>query len=158
VRGYLTCPGSVYYVEEFWKSLEGFDAFRFIRADPDRVTAQFVATPTPVPTLVVTPTPILSMSHVRVLVYVDTNGNHYPEVSERVDGVNVTVTSLPGLNLVGSTVDGEVIFDLAGRPVNEDVTVSLPELFRTQRVRVPQDGEIPVVFRLEPPVVPPALP
>jgi len=158
VRGYLTCPGSVYYVEEFWKSLEEFDTFRFIRADPDRMTAQFVATPTPVPTLVVTPTPVLSMSHVRVLVYVDTNGNHYPEASERVDGVNVTVTSLSGLNLVGSTVDGEVIFDLTGRPVNEDVTVSLPELFRTQRVRVPQDGEIPVVFRLEQPVVPPALP
>lgn len=158
VSRYLTCPGSIYYVQEFWKSLEQFDAYRYIPAYPDRATAQFVSTPTPVPTAVITPTPVLSMSHIRVLVYVDTNGNNYPELPERVDDVNVEVTSLLGPTLTGTTVDGEVIFDLTGRPVNEDVTVSLPELFRTQRVRVTRDGEIPVVFRLEQPVVPPVLP
>lgn len=158
VSRYLTCPGSIYYVQEFWKSLEQFNQFRFIPVYADRSTAQIVSAPTPAPTVMVTPTPVLAMSHIRVLVYVDANGNNYPEVSERVDGVNVTVTSLLGPTLTGSTVDGEVIFDLTGRPVNEDVTVSLPELFRTERVRVTRDGEVPVVFRLEQPVVPPVLP
>jgi hypothetical protein len=60
--------------------------------------------------------------------------------------------------LTWQTVNGEVLIDLAGRPVSGDVVVSLPELFRTQRVRIVRDGEIPVVFRLEQPVVPPVLP
>jgi hypothetical protein len=156
LTGYLKCEGGKTYVDSLWNSLQMFDQYRLQTPAVPKPVTQPTFQPTPLPTR--TPTPILAMSHIRVLVYVDKNGNNYPEQDERVDGAKVTVTFPDNQVITTTTTKGEAVFDMTGRPVGIDVTVALPELYRSQRVRVMRDGEIPVVFRLEPPVVPPVLP
>jgi hypothetical protein len=159
VSGYLRCAGGSAYVDSVWRLLSEFNTFRTQPppgAKPE-VLPTFKPTPeTPLPTA--TPTPVLAMSKIRVLVYVDKNANNYPDGDERVEDAAVTVTLPNGQVMRGATAGGEILFSMAGRPIGEEVLVALPELFRTQTVRVTRDGEIPVVFRLEEPVVPPVLP
>jgi hypothetical protein len=161
VSAYLQCPGSISYVEELWKSLLDFDKYRLNPAERPASLATFPVMQTstrPAPTSTSTPAPILSLSHIRVLVYVDANKNNYPDTGEKVDSMLVTATFPDGEILNGTTNNGEVIFDLTGRPVDISVTVTLPEVYHSTKVRVIRDGEIPVIFRLEQPVVPPVLP
>jgi hypothetical protein len=164
ISTFLGCPGARSYVEDAWKSLDEFDLYRVKHPDRDKATilATFVPkpSPTPIPTRAVTPTPTvdLSLAHIRVLVYVDKNGNNYPEESEKVDNIAVQAQFEDGSTLSARTVKGEAVIDLSGRPVGGNVTILLTDLYRTQKVRVKQDGEIPVVFRLQEPVVPPVLP
>ncbi len=75
-----------------------------------------------------------------------------------MEGLKVTATLQDGTVLEQTTHNGEVVFDLTGQPVGSTVTVALPQIARSTKVRVTSDGEIPVIFRLEQPVVPPALP
>jgi hypothetical protein len=105
-----------------------------------------------------TPTVFRSLAHVQVLVYVDKNNNNYPDESEKVDNIAVQAQFEDGSTLSARTVKGEAVFDLSGRPVGGNITILLPDLYRTQKVRIKQDGEIPVIFRLQEPVVPPVLP
>jgi hypothetical protein len=156
LAGFLTCAGAQTYVDNAWKSLAEFETFRLqepVSAQPT-VVPTFQATPVPTRT----PTPVLAMGHLRVLVYVDENNNNIAEANERAEDVRVIVTFDDGTVVEMETVNGEVIVDLSGRPVGGEVIVALPELFRSALVRISRDGEIPVIFRLEEPVVPPALP
>ena len=158
VSGYLGCSGAIQYVDNFFASLETFEDNRLRLPESAQAAQLYVPSPTPTQAFTPTATPEPAYSHVRVLVYVDSNNNYKPDDGERVDEVKVTVTFPDGQTMTKATVQGEALFELAGRPVGEDITVTLPELFRTQKVRVMRDGEIPVIFRLEQPVVPPALP
>ena len=156
VTAFLSCGSGRTYVDTIWKSLGEFETYQRkapLSSQPP-VVPTFAATPAPTRT----PTPILAMSHIRVTVYVDANNNQYPDPGERADGVTVTATFPDGEVLTANSRAGDAVFDLSGRAIGADVVVSLPELFRTQKVRITRDGEIPVVFRLEQPVVPPALP
>jgi hypothetical protein len=161
---FLGCPGASSYVNDAWKSLDEFDLYRVKHPDRDQMVAlaTFVPKPsaTPAPTRVISPTPTLNLSlaHIRILVYVDKNGNNYPEESEKVDNIAVQAQFEDGSTLSVRTVRGEAVIDLSGRPVGGNITILLPDLYRTQKVRVKQDGEIPVIFRLQEPVVPPVLP
>jgi hypothetical protein len=98
------------------------------------------------------------MAHILTLVYIDKNGNQYPDEDEKVDGIDVQAQFEDGSTLTTRTVNGEAVFDLTGRPVGGNVTILLPDLYRSQKVRVKQDGEIPVIFRLVEPIIPPVLP
>jgi hypothetical protein len=161
ISRFLTCAGGTTYVNDVWKSLTEFDASRIKRPESPRpvYVPTFVATPEPTRVLPPTATPFAaSLGSIRVLVYVDSNANNYPEANERVNDAAVEVRFPDGQIISGKTVNGEVLIDLTGHSVGVDVIVALPELYRTQRVRIPQDGEIPVVFRLDAPVVPPTLP
>lgn len=161
---FLRCPGASSYVNEAWKSLDEFDLYRLPRKDQDKVVslATFVPrpSPTPAPTVVPSPTPtvVRSLAHILVLVYIDKNGNQYPDAGERVNEMVVQAQFDDGSVFTARTVNGEAVFDLTGRPIGGNVTILLPDLYRTQKVRVRQDGEIPVIFRLVEPVVPPVLP
>jgi len=161
---FLQCPGASTYVNEAWKSLDEFDLYRLPRKDEDNIVSLATLvpkpTPTPSPTVIVPPTPtvIRSMAHILTLVYIDKNGNQYPDEDEKVDGIDVQAQFEDGSTLTTRTVNGEAVFDLAGRPVGGNVTILLPDLYRSQKVRVKQDGEIPVIFRLVEPIIPPVLP
>ncbi len=160
----IGCPGSQFYVNEAWKSLDEFDLYKIQRPDRETLTAlaEFVVrpSPTPIPTVVPTATPVVvrSLARIRVLVYIDRNKNNYPEESEKVNDIAVHAQFQDGSAASALTQKGEAVFDLSGRPVGGDIVISLPDLYRTQKVRVVTDGEIPIIFRLEEPVVPPVLP
>jgi hypothetical protein len=156
ISAYLACESGRTYVENFWKSLEAFPTYRLVTPASSQPVVQPTFAATPAPTR--TPTPVIALSHIRVLVYIDKNNNNYPDGDERAEGVKVTATFTDGSVAQTATVNGEAVIDLRGRPIGTDVIVALPELFRSEKVRVTRDGEIPVVFRLEQPVVPPVLP
>lgn len=160
VSAYLGCPGSLLYVEEVWKALNTFDAYRLTEDRARPVTlAAFEIIPTPTrPAATPTPTPIPSLSHIRVLVYVDRNQNYYPESEENIDGMRVTATFTDGQVISTATENGQAVIDLTGFPVDSEVLVALPDVYRSQKVRVTRDGEIPIIFRLEQPPMPTALP
>jgi hypothetical protein len=161
---FVGCPGGSTYVNDSWKSLQEFDLYRAQHPEKDQVAAlaTFLPRPsaTPAPTIVVSPTPtaVRSLAHILVLVYIDKNGNNYPEDNERVNDIAVWAEFDDGSVVSAQTVKGEAVFDLTGRSIGGNVTILLPDLYRTQKVRVKQDGEIPVIFRLVEPVVPPVLP
>lgn len=150
------CPGAKDYVNNFWKSLTSFDQFR-LKQTQTPVQAVFAAPPAAA-TQAPTATPAVAKSHLRVTVYVDANGNNRPDAGEYVSGVHVQVNFPDGHIVNTSTVNGAAVVDLTGRPINEELLVSLPELYRSQLVNVSSTGEVQVTFRLEQPVVPPALP
>ena len=158
----VKCSGGQAYVDNIFKSLNEFEPNRLIkpeRKQPDSLPT-FAPSPTPTrtPLPTATATPLPSKSHIRVMVFVDQNGNGTPETPERVNDLAVEVRFENGTVLTGTTRNGEADIDLTGQPVGLRGTVGLTGLFYTQRIRVPRDGEIPVIFRLEEPVLPPVLP
>jgi hypothetical protein len=156
VNTYMGCYGAKDYADEVINYLKDFDLYRLKRPESSSPVALPTFALTPAPTL--TPTPVLALSHVFVQVYQDANGNYYPDSGENVDGVKVEVRLDNGQVLKAETVNGVATIDLTGQPVDINALVVLPELYRSQRIRVVRDGEIPVIFRLDKPVVPPGLP
>jgi hypothetical protein len=63
-----------------------------------------------------------------------------------------------GRETSGSTVNGEVVFDLTGNPIGMGVTVSLPSFYRHESLTIPAEGETLVTFIFTEPVFPTALP
>jgi hypothetical protein len=57
------------------------------------------------------------------------------------------------------TQQGQARFDLTGERAGQELTVSLPGLYRTFRVTsLPQEGTVPVVFIFTQPILPRRLP
>jgi hypothetical protein len=123
---------------------------------PDQPFVMPTFAPTAVPTIV--PTPVLANRFLRVLVYIDRNGDGVIDDDELVDGVAVVVRYEDGTSETRTVSRGEAIFNMTGKQINSSVTVSLPTLYRVYRTRIPAEGEVLVVFRLEEPELPPVLP
>jgi hypothetical protein len=158
VSGFLKCPGATAYVDSVWEILAEFDRYHIkspITSQP-QTQPTFAPTIPPVPTRTLTPVPALG--HIRVVIYVDFNGNQRPDPGEMVHDAPVEVSFADGTVLTGRTTEGEVRINLSGRTAGETATINLPGLYRSQRVRVTRDGEIPVIFRFDQPAVPPGLP
>jgi hypothetical protein len=156
VTTYMGCYGAKAYADEVINYLKDFELFRLRQPESSRPASLPTFALTPAPTL--TPTPVRALSHVFVQVYQDANDNYYPDSGENVDGVKIEVRLDNGQLIKAETVNGVAEINLAGQPVDINALVVLPELYRSQRIRVVRDGEIPVIFRLEQPVVPPGLP
>jgi hypothetical protein len=151
----LPCERAKEYVDSFWANLTTFDQFT-IPLDLDQPMVTPIIAPTAVPTPI--PTPVLAQSTLRVIVYVDRDGDRVVDEDERVDGVTVVVRYEDGTSQTQTVVRGEAVFNMAGRPINSSVTVSLPNFYRVFRTRIPAEGEVLVLFRLEEPELPPVLP
>jgi hypothetical protein len=93
-----------------------------------------------------------------VLVYVDLDGDGAVDEDERVDGVTVVVRYEDGTSETKTVSQGEANFNLGGKQIDSSLTVSLPALYRVYRTRIPAEGEVLVIFRLEEPPLPPVLP
>jgi hypothetical protein len=155
VSSRLTCERSREYVDSFWSNLTTFDQY-IIPMAPDQPAALPTFAPTAVPTAV--PTPVLARSTLRVLVYVDLDGDGAVDEDERVDGVTVVVRYEDGTSETKTVSQGEANFNLGGKQIDSSLTVSLPALYRVYRTRIPAEGEVLVIFRLEEPPLPPVLP
>ncbi|MGE5250146.1 MAG: hypothetical protein ACM3QS_08000, partial [Bacteroidota bacterium] len=113
------------------------------------------ATRTPIPS----PTPILSSARVLVGVYMDANGDSTPQPAEGLNGIPVQLTFPDGRVLNGVTdAQGQAAFDMTGERMGLKVIVSLPGLYRTYVLYLPQAGTVPVVFIFGQPVLPRTLP
>jgi hypothetical protein len=151
----LTCERTKEYVDSFWANLTSFSQYVIPPSDDQPFEVPSFA-PTAVPTIA--PTPVLAASTLRVLVYVDRDGDGVIDEDERVDGVTVVVRYEDGTSETRTVSQGEAEFNMSGKQINSSVTVSLPNLYRVYRTRIPAEGEVLVIFRLEEPPLPPVLP
>jgi hypothetical protein len=156
VSGYLACKNAELYVGNVWGSLQVNAIAPYSLEQPDAPT--FVPTFIPTVTPTITPTPVLSKAQLRVRVYIDLNQDGLPQPNEMVSGVEVQVVFSDGTTMAQTTSGGEALFDLTGRVLGLNGKISIPNLFRTGQFSVPAAGEMLYVFKLEPPVLPTALP
>jgi hypothetical protein len=143
-------------VDGFWGTLLSFDSYLLDAGSVGfvQVAPTFIPTPTPIRL----PTEIPSNAKVWVRVYMDVNGNGLPEANEALDGITVELLMRNGIMLSGTTLNGEVTFDMIGYPPNMDVIVSLPGLYREQGFSLPKDGVVQVDFVFTPPDLPKEIP
>jgi hypothetical protein len=164
VSTHLTCPGAAKYVDNFWTALSSFNNIVINPNINEAENANLISTPTLLPTATSTvaipsPTPLESSALVDVHVYVDKNGNGAPDSSEGVSGASVELVLRTGMSEFGTTDDqGDVLFNLTGRPAGEILTVSLENLYRSQTVILPDNGTVNVFFKFVQPILPPNLP
>ena len=150
-----TCLGATDYVDDFWNQLETFDANR-LQPVTAEIPGQAAFMPTAVPSP--TPAPPVTSSTIRVMVYVDANRNNRFDPGEGVNDVEVRVEVDDGTSYSKVLTDGVALFPMTGKKIGARAVVSIPLLFRSEQVLLPDTGDVPVSFRLEEPVAPPALP
>jgi hypothetical protein len=155
VSNRLTCERTKDYVDSFWANLTTFDQY-VIPPSTDQKGVLPTFAPTAVPTIA--PTPVLANSFLRVLVFVDRDGDGVVDEDERVENVQVVVRYEDGTSETKTVSRGEAIFNMSGKQIDSSVTISLPTLYRVYRTRIPAEGEVLVVFQVEEPSLPPVLP
>jgi hypothetical protein len=150
----IGCASGEGYVDGVWGNLLAFDQYLYSPTGQEvgRVEPIFAATPTPFPT------PVPSSAQVVVQVFLDRNQNGIADPGEGLDNITVLLQSVAGTEVSGMTEDGQVTLPLADFPIGSEVTVSLPNYFRSQRIIVPAQGPVPVIFIFSQPTLPTVIP
>ena len=146
------CVDGKSYVDGIWGSLLSFDLYRYQATDlnTDFVEPVFEAPPTPTPL----PTLVPSTAEIQVEVLLE----YAAYTTAPLDDITVSVLLEDGTELVKDTVDGLAVFDMQGYPINTNVVVSLPGLYRSERFELPSSGVIEITFIFASPTLPPILP
>ncbi len=153
----LKCRGGADYVDGFMANLQAFDTYRFQSTKED-VAAVPVSTIVPTLTAVPSATAAISTAQVKVQVFMDRNGNKQADEGEWIDAMSVLLTTSNNEELRQRTVNGITVFDMTGYPPGLGINVSLPGLYRSENLTLPQQGEVLVTFMFEQPVLPTSLP
>lgn len=150
----IECASGEGYVNGVWANLLSFDQYLYSPTGQEigQVTPVFVATPTPYPTAV------RSTAEVVVQVFLDSNQNGVADESEGLDNITVLLQSVDGTEVSGNTDNGQVTLPLAEFLIGSEVTVSLPEYYRSERIFVPAQGSVPVIFIFSQPALPTVIP
>jgi len=150
----IDCDGGKEYVDGVWGNLLTFDQYLHAPTEGEiaQVEPEFGPTRTPFPT------PVLSKAQLVVQVFLDSNQNGIAEQSEWMDGVPVLLDGENETRVTGSTINGQIAFELAEFPVGSEVIVSLPGLYRSETITVPEQGTIPVMFIFSQPTLPTVIP
>jgi hypothetical protein len=156
VEDRLRCRGGADYVNGFMNNLFAFDFYRLDYTNTGIVLAAPTIIPTRTP--VSTPTAFVSNAMIRVQVFMDRNGNETPEDGEWIDAIPVVVETSTNERITQRTQNGIAIFDMSGYTPGIGVNVSLPGLYREERLELPQEGEITVTFMFEVPLLPTNIP
>jgi hypothetical protein len=144
-------------VDGFMETLFAFDSYRFQTTKED-VAAVPVSTIVPTRTPVPSPTVVISTAQIKVQVFMDRNGNKQPDDGEWIDAMSVLLTTSNNESITQRTVNGVTVFDMNGNPPGLGITVSLPGLYRSESLTLPEQGEVLVTFMFELPVLPTSLP
>ncbi len=153
----LKCKGGADYVDGFMETLLAYDAYRY-QTTKDDIAAVPVSTLAPTSTAIPSPTVAISTAKVKVQVFMDRNGNKQPDDGEWIDAMSVLLTTSNNEELRQRTVNGITVFDMTGYPPGLGITVSLPGLYRSENLTLPEQGEVLVTFMFEQPVLPTSLP
>jgi hypothetical protein len=151
----IDCPGGADYVDGLWGNLLSFDVYRYTPSGKEEI-AQVV--PAFSPTRTPFPTPVRSTAQVDVQAFLDSNQNGIPEDSERLNDITVLLQSVDGTRVEGNIENGQALLPLADFPIGGEVTVSLPDYFRSETIVVPAQGTVPVKFIFTQPTLPTAIP
>jgi len=153
---YFSCGGGSDYVNGLMDTLSVFDYYGY-QTSGDNATfavSTFVPTKTPLPTS----TPYVSDAVIKVQVYLDRNANGTPEDDEWVDNVSVLLILSNGEQVNMRTKRGVAVFDMIGFRPGSPLNVSLPGLYRSESLLLPEHGEVVITFKFDQPVLPTILP
>lgn len=152
----IACAGGQKYVDGVWGNLLSFDQNLYSPTGQEagQVAPVFATTPTPTPF----PTPVPSAAEVIVQAFLDSNLNGVPDETEGLDNITVLLQSVDGTELSGITVNGQVVIPLADFLIGSEVVVSLPGYFRSERIIVPAQGTLSVIFNFSQPTLPTSIP
>jgi hypothetical protein len=152
----LSCKGGTDYVKGYMDNLLSFDNYLYAPGD----LLSVFAGPTIVPTRTPVPTPTVYVSDARIIVqvYIDRNGNNVPDDGEWIDAMTVQVSVSNTKQITQRTVNGIATFDMSGYTPNSGIDVSLPGLYRNNTFRLPEHGDVTIVFKFDQPVLPTSLP
>ena len=152
----LKCKGGRAYVDGFMDTLSVFDQYLYRSVDADVAVPAptIVPTRTPVPT----PTVYISSAKVKVQVFMDRNGNQLPDTGEWIDAMTVLLTTSTNDQIEQRTQNGIALFDMSGYTPGIGINVSLPGLYRSESLVLPEQGEVTVTFMFEQPALPTSLP
>ncbi len=152
----LKCKGAENYVDGFMNNLASFDFYLLETSDPNVV----IGAPTIIPTrtAIATPTVFISDATVKVQVFMDRNGNNSPDDGEWIDAMTVLLETSTNQQITQRTQNGIAIFDMSGLTPGIEINVSLPGLYRSQRFKLPETGEVTVTFMFEQPPLPTNIP
>ena len=150
----IDCAGGADYVDGLWGNLLSFELYRYTPSLQEiaQVVPAFSPTRTPFPT------PVGSTAQVEVQAFLDSNQNGTPEDSERLNDITVLLQSVAGTKVEGNIENGQALLPLADFPIGSEVTVSLPDYFRSETIVVPAQGVVPVTFIFTQPTLPTAIP
>lgn len=152
----IKCRGGRDYVNGFMDTLVSFDLHLYQPGNLENVliAPTIVPTRTPVPS----PTPYVSSAKVNVQAYIDRNANGVFDPGEGIDGMSVMMRTSENDELTLRTENGLVTFDMSGYRPGIRVTISLPGLYRSESFDLPQQGEVPVIFKFDQPALPTIIP
>jgi hypothetical protein len=152
----FNCKGGVGYVDGFINNLNAFDFYLYQPSEPSIAGAvpTYIPTRTPIPT----PTEFASRARIMVQVYLDRNGNGSPDADEWIDAMTVLVTTSGNVQLTQRTQNGIALFDMSAFAPGTTVTVSLPGLYRSESLLLPEEGEVVILFKFDLPALPTNLP
>jgi hypothetical protein len=156
MRDRFDCRGGVDYVDGFMGNLLSFDLYLYQPTEADLA----LPGPTLVPTRTPVPTPTIYISSARVIVqvFMDRNGNGSPDDGEWIDAMTVLLTTSSNQQVTQRTENGIAIFDMSGFTPGIGINVSLPGLYRSENIILPEQGEVTVTFMFEQPPLPTVLP
>lgn len=152
----LKCKGGKTYVDGMMDTLSVFDRYLYQAVDLDVVipAPTIIPTRTPIPT----PTVYISSAKVRVQVFMDRNGNKLADSGEWIDAMTVLLTTSTNQQIEQRTQNGIAVFDMSGYTPGIGINVSLPGLYRSENIILPEQGEVTVTFMFEQPALPTSLP
>jgi hypothetical protein len=153
---HLNCEGAKDYVENLWEKLVTFQADKTIRTVSNQgpqILPTFYPTPSPTPYI---SNPLASTIHVQA--YQDNNNNYIADPDEWINDATVQLDFFDGTKMSKALENGEAYFDTIGRQTGLAVTISIPDLYRVYKTKVLKEGELLIIFRIEPPSLPGELP
>ncbi len=150
----IECAGGEDYVNGFWGNLLSFDQYLYSPTgiETGQATPVFAPTPTPFPTAAP------STAEVVVQVFLDRNQNGVMDAGEGLENITVLLQSVDGTEVSGITENGQAVLPLAEFQIGGEVTVSIPDYFRSQPITVPAQGTVPVMFNFSQPTLPTVIP
>jgi hypothetical protein len=156
VKKEFECRGGTNYVDGMIVNLYSFDTYLYQPGETGLLGAvpTFIPTRTPIPT----PTVFISNAKIKVQVFMDRNANGSPEPEEWIDAMSVLLTTSTNDQITQRTQNGIAVFDMSGYAPGITITVSLPGLYRSESLVLPQQGEVTITFRFEQPPLPTVLP
>jgi len=150
------CRGGVDYVDGFIGNLNSFDFYLYQPSEGAFLytAPTFVPTRTPIPT----PTVFASNAQVIVHVFVDRNANGSRDADEGINAMTVLLTTSTNEQVSMRTQNGTAIFDMSAFTPGIGITVSLPGLYRSESLLLPEQGVVTITFMFDLPALPTNLP
>ncbi len=165
VSANLVCPDAREYVDDLWQLVTEFKPY----LEPQPTLSAFQLTPTGqsdlvfipptiTPTVTSTPKNYLTDGVLHIFVYIDFNKNHSMDSDELVHNATMITTFANGIRTENKIINGEVIIPFDRQFINSDVELTIKEVFQQTTVKIPANGELFDILRIEPPVIPNLLP